>query len=59
LGLSGVLRTLNPEIRQRFLDRYLPYAQLIKMMLPEETPPEVERPNDLQQVLEFPPYLAA
>jgi HEAT repeat protein len=59
LGLSGVLRTLNPEIRQRFLDRYLPYAQLIKMMLPEETRPEVERADNLQQVLEFPPCLAA
>ena len=27
LGLSGILRTLSPEIRQKFLDRFLPFAE--------------------------------
>ena len=38
LGLSGILRTLNPEIRQKFLDRFLPYAEA-KMRFLEEVRP--------------------
>jgi len=59
LGLSGVLRTLDPEIRRKFLDRYIPYAKSGKTPLPEGTRPEVERARDLQQALEFPPSMAA
>jgi hypothetical protein len=58
LGLSGVLRTLNPEIRQKFLDRFLPYAEA-KVRFQGETQPGVETANSPQQVLEFPPCLAA
>ncbi|HMD84017.1 MAG TPA: HEAT repeat domain-containing protein [Terriglobia bacterium] len=58
LGLSGILRTLNPEIYQRFLDRFLPNVQA-RMRFLEETQPEVESVTSLQQALEFPPHLAA
>ena len=58
LGLSGVLRTLNPEIRQKFLDRFLPYAEA-RMRFRKRRQPEVENATSLQQVLEFPPHLAA
>ena len=58
LGLSGILRTLNPAIRQRFLERFLPYAEAHMRFL-EETPPDAESPVRLQQILEFPPHLAA
>jgi hypothetical protein len=58
LGLSGVLRTLNPEIRQRFLDRFVPHAEA-KMRFLEETQPEFKKVNDLQQAVEIPPFLAA
>ena len=53
LGLSGVLRTLNPEIRQKFLDRFLPHAEA-KMRFQEETQPEVESATDLQQTPRVP-----
>jgi len=57
LGLSGVLRTLRPDIRQRFLDRFLPYAEAKMRFLEEKT--EEEKARSLQQALEFPPHLAA
>lgn len=59
LGLSGVLRTLNSDIRQRFLDRFIPHAQTKRMTLPEERPQEAERADTLQRALDFPPFLAA
>jgi hypothetical protein len=58
LGLSGVLHTLSPEIRQKFMDRFLPFAQS-RMLLPEETQPAVASAISLQQILEFSPRLAA
>jgi hypothetical protein len=57
LGLSGVLRMLNPPARQRFQERFLPYAYL-KMQLQEEAPLEGGSETDLQQILDFPPVLA-
>jgi len=57
-GLSGVLRNLDMEIRQKFLERFLPIAQS-RMRLPEERQTAMERANYLQQALEFPPHLAA
>jgi len=58
LGISGVLRASSPEIRQKFMDRFLPFAQS-RMLLPEETQPAVASAISLQQSLEFPPRLAA
>jgi len=58
LGLSGILRTLSPQIRQSFLDRYLPYTEA-KMRFLRETQPEEESAISLQQILEFPPCVAA
>ncbi len=59
LGLSGLLPTLSPEMRQKFLDRFLPSAQSMTRFLEEEAQPDVESVISLQQVLAFPPYLAA
>jgi len=58
LGLSGVLRMLTPPVRERFQERFLPYAHL-KMQFQEEKPWEDDSATDLQQILEFPPVLAA
>jgi HEAT repeat protein len=58
LGLSGVLRTLDPEIRQKFLHRFIPDAPS-KMPLAEEMPPEVESANSLPQDRAVPPCQAA
>jgi HEAT repeat protein len=58
VGLAGVLRTMNPKVRQRFLNRFLPYAQS-RLQLSESTPAEVASASDLQQILKFPPRLAA
>jgi HEAT repeat protein len=58
MGISGVLRTLEPESRKRFLDRFLPYAEAT-MRFPEETHTEMGSSLSLQQILEFPPHLAA
>ena len=58
LGLSGILRTLSSEKRQRFLDRFFPCAEARLRSL-AETQTEVEGPSSPQQVLEFPSYLAA
>jgi hypothetical protein len=57
LGLSGILRMLNPPARQRFQERFLPYTYL-KMQLQEETPWEGSE-TEQQQILDFPPVLAA
>ena len=57
-GLSGVLRNLDMEIRQKFLERFLPIAQS-RMRVPEERQTAMERANYLQQALEFPSHLAA
>ena len=58
LGLSGVLRTSSPEVRQKFLDRILPQVEA-KLRFLEETQPDVESPAIPQQAREFPPRLAA
>jgi HEAT repeat protein len=58
MGLSGVLRTLNPEIRQKFLDRFIPYAQS-RMTLPDAVGLIVENAGNHQSILETPPPLAA
>jgi HEAT repeat protein len=58
LGLSGVLRMSKPQVRQKFLERYLPAAHF-KMQLQEETPLGASAGMDLQHVLEFPSVLAA
>lgn len=58
LGLSGVLRMSNPQVRQKFLERFLPVAHF-KMQLQEETSLEASAGTGLQQVLEFPSVLAA
>jgi HEAT repeat protein len=57
-GLAGIFRTLSPEIRQKFLDRFLLYAES-KGRLRTETRPEGEKSTSPQNVLEFPPYVAA
>ena len=58
LGLSGVLRTLNSDLRQKFLDRFLPYEEA-KMRFLGEAVSDLENPISPQQVLEFPSYVAA
>ena len=60
LGLSGVLSTVNPETRQKFLDRFLPHARA-KMRFMEEVQPQVESDTGLQLDLDiaFSPHLAA
>jgi HEAT repeat protein len=57
-GLWGVLRNLAPEIRQKFLERFLPIAQS-RMTLPENLQPAMAGANKLQPALDFPPHLAA
>jgi HEAT repeat protein len=58
LGLSGILRTLNPDVRARFLDRFLPYAEA-KMRFMGEMQPAADGPMNPQQVLDFPPAVLA
>jgi hypothetical protein len=58
LGVAGVLRTLNPELRQKFLDRFSAYAQS-RAQLAEETQPEVVCATNLRQMLAFSTGLAA
>jgi hypothetical protein len=58
LGLSGILRTLNPETRKKFLERFLPFAEA-RMRFLKETQPEGIYNLYLQQTLEFLPQLAA
>jgi HEAT repeat protein len=58
LGLSRVLRTLTLETRQKFLERFLPYAEA-RMRLLKETQPEAEINLPLQQALDLLPHLAA
>jgi HEAT repeat protein len=58
MGLSGILRNLDLEIRQKFLERFLPIAQS-RMMLSNNGQSRLGRANSLQQALEFPPHLAA
>ncbi|MGA2985463.1 MAG: HEAT repeat domain-containing protein [Terriglobia bacterium] len=58
LGLSGILRTLNPGIRLKFLERFLPYAEAHMRFL-EEKQPDGEIPIGPQHVLEFPLRLAS
>jgi hypothetical protein len=57
-GLAGIFRTLSPEIREKFLDRFRPYAAS-SGRLRAETRPEGEKAASPQNVLEFPPYVAA
>jgi HEAT repeat protein len=58
LGLSGVLRTVNSETRQKFLDRFLPCAEA-KLRFLGDTQFDMELPISRQQVLDFPSYMAA
>jgi hypothetical protein len=58
LGVSGILRTLSPEIRQSFLDRFLPSVEA-KMRFLQETHLGAKNTVSLQEVLDFPPHLAA
>jgi HEAT repeat protein len=59
LGLSGILRTLNPDVRVKFLDRFLPYAEARMRFHHEGAEPAVESYISPQHVLNFPPLLAA
>ena len=59
LGLSGILRTLNPDVRVKFLDRFLPYAEARMRFHHEGAEPAVESYISPQHVLNFPPQLAA
>jgi HEAT repeat protein len=58
LGLSGVLRTLSPDIRKKFLDRFLPYAEG-KMRFLEETLSPDEPASVVEEATGFPPRMAA
>jgi HEAT repeat protein len=57
-GLAGIFRTLSPEIRQKFLERFPPSA-VSRGRLLGETRAEGEKATSPQNVLEFPPYVAA
>jgi HEAT repeat protein len=57
-GLSEVLRVSDPQVRQKFLERFQPVAHF-RMQLQKETPVEPGVRMDLQQDLEFPAILAA
>ncbi len=57
-GLAGTFRMLSPEVCQKFLDRFLPYA-MSRGRLRDENRLEGEKPTTPQNVLEFPPYVAA
>jgi hypothetical protein len=58
LGLPGVLRTMKPEIRQKFLDRVAPDAPS-KAPLDEGIQREAETAANLQPADVFPPPQAA
>ena len=57
-GLSGILGSLHPESRKKFLKRFLPFAEA-KMRFLKATQAEGEGPIQLQQALEFLPHLVA
>jgi hypothetical protein len=57
-GLSGVLRNLDLEMRQKFLERFLPIAQS-RMALSDHARLKLGISSNLQEALEFPPKLAA
>jgi HEAT repeat protein len=57
-GFPEALRLSPPGIRQKFQERFLPYARF-KMRLQEETPTNAEVGKHQQSPLEFPPVLAA
>jgi HEAT repeat protein len=58
MGLAGVLRALNPEIRRKFLDRFSPEGQS-ELWHPQNRGQEPESANRLKQIRELPPYQAA
>lgn len=58
MGLSGILRTLNPQVRQKFLERFLPYAEA-RMRFLKEIPANVESAVTPQPVPLFPPSQVA
>lgn len=58
LGLSGVLRTLSRDVRKKFLDRFLPYADG-KMRFLEETLAPYEPSSALQEMAGFSAQVAA
>ena len=58
VGLPGILRSVAPEVRLRFLSRLFSSAEA-KMRFQEGTQPGVESAVSTEHVLEFPPRLAA
>jgi HEAT repeat protein len=58
LGLSGILRTLNSDTRQKFLDRFLPHAEA-KLRFLGDKQFAVEGSFSPQQALDFPLLLTA
>lgn len=58
LGLAGILRTLDPDIRKKFLDRFLPSAEARTRHF-ELSRPTLGRPVNPQPRLPFPPSVAA
>ncbi len=56
-GLWGVLRTTAPEIRERFMERLVPFAHA-RLLAPEPLRPAVHT-YQFQQPLEFPSFSAA
>lgn len=57
-GLWGILQTTAPDIREKFMDRLLPFAHA-RMLSPEPVRPVMERVYQFQQPLEFPSFSAA
>lgn len=58
LGLAGILGSLSPDVRQRFLDRLLLYAQDARHLGREE-PPNLAPFSQPQRALEFPTWQVA
>ena len=58
MGLTGILRTVSPEVRVGFLSRFFSSAEA-KIRSHEKDHPEVESVISGQHILEFPPRLAA
>jgi len=58
VGFSGVLQMVNPPVRERFQERFLPCARF-RMRLLEQAAWESNPGPGLQPSLEFPPVVAA
>jgi HEAT repeat protein len=57
-GLWGVLQATAPEIRERFMERFVPRAHS-RMLSPEHQRTIIESSYNFQQPLEFPSFSAA